>query len=585
MQTDKAHRASSPATHPAHHAGNNNPTGTEAIDPITSANANANANTNTSVSTADIAVTAVDPGNNPEYNSDRSGKGHQLAATGASPGSVNVANLDLIETTLGAHQWFDVPLMLSILMLGTFSLGAELIHNYSYPSLLLIGVYAVFNLAGAVLKHRPAPAPHALARVLSHNYLPLINFFVDSGFATGVLVLDMHDRRSVITILLVMAGARFLAHLPSGSTRVALLPLLLPFIPLVFSAYFTPEPLAVSATIEDVLTLSLIVLCCLVIVFAITRKLNPRIAETARLTQALAESNEKLRESRSRTEQHAQLLAEEVLRLDLLQDCIRAMNSAVELDELLQMVVQNAVRVLKAEQSSIGLVDPDTRELVITCATGVDAASLRRRRFAPGMGVAGWVIQHGKPMLVGDVEQDPHYLYSDTDHITSSAQNEHNADDNNAGDNAGNNNHKAGLKCPIRGNIRHDIWVKLMGNVAFNPISALTRATLIEIVQCGETRAIVSEIMAETEAVARRLGVEIGVTIEQRLAGAEKVGHHKTSMLQDVEAGRPMELEPIVGAVVELGDRLNLQIPYTRTVYACAKLLARSLEKARRETA
>ncbi|HXG64547.1 MAG TPA: 2-dehydropantoate 2-reductase [Blastocatellia bacterium] len=144
---------------------------------------------------------------------------------------------------------------------------------------------------------------------------------------------------------------------------------------------------------------------------------------------------------------------------------------------------------------------------------------------------------------------------------------------------------KAGLKCPIRSNIRHDIWVKLMGNVAFNPISALTRATLIEIVQCRETRAIVSEIMAETEAVARRLGVEVGVTVEQRLAGAEKVGDHKTSMLQDVEAGRPMELEPIVGAVVELGDRLNLQLPYTRTVYACAKLLARSLEKANRETA
>ncbi len=447
MQTDKAQGASSPATQPAHHTDNNNPAGTEAIDPLTSTNANTNvnininANTNTNTGIADTAITAADPGNNPEYAPDRSGEGQQLTGTVAPQGSVNTASLDLIETTLGAHQWFDVPLMLSILMLGTFSLGAELIHNHSYPSLLLIGVYAVFNLAGAVLKHRIAPAPHALARVLSHNYLPLINFFVDSGFATGVLVLDTHDKRSVITILLVMAGARFLAHLPSGSAPLALLPILLPFIPLVFRAYFTPEPLSAPASIEDVLTLSLIVLCCLVIVFAITRKLNPRIAETARLTQALAESNENLRESRSRTEQHAQLLAGEVLRLDLLQDCIRAMNSAVELDDLLQMVVQNAVRVLKAEQSSIGLVDPNTRELVITCATGVDASSLRRRRFAPGMGVAGWVIQHGKPMLVGDVEQDPHYLYSDTDHITSSAQNEHNADDN-----AGNNNHTANNK-------------------------------------------------------------------------------------------------------------------------------------------
>jgi len=140
---------------------------------------------------------------------------------------------------------------------------------------------------------------------------------------------------------------------------------------------------------------------------------------------------------------------------------------------------------------------------------------------------------------------------------------------------------RAGLRCPIRSDIRHDIWVKLMGNVAFNPVSALTRATLIEIVQCPETRAASSEIMAECEQVAKRLGIDIGISIEQRLAGAEKVGHHKTSMLQDIEAGRPLELEPIVGAVVELGQKLEIPMPYTNAVYACAKLLARSLEKAR----
>lgn len=140
---------------------------------------------------------------------------------------------------------------------------------------------------------------------------------------------------------------------------------------------------------------------------------------------------------------------------------------------------------------------------------------------------------------------------------------------------------RAGLRCPIRNNIRNDIWVKLMGSVAYNPISALTRATLIDIVQCQDTRALVSEIMAEAEEVARRLGINIGITIEQRLAGAEKVGHHKTSMLQDIELGRPLELEPIVGAVVELGQRLGVSIPYTATVYACVKLLAKTLEKAK----
>jgi 2-dehydropantoate 2-reductase len=139
---------------------------------------------------------------------------------------------------------------------------------------------------------------------------------------------------------------------------------------------------------------------------------------------------------------------------------------------------------------------------------------------------------------------------------------------------------KAGLRCPIRTDIRHEMWVKLMGSVAFNPISALTRATLIEIVQCPETRRLATAMMTEAEAVARRLGINISISIEQRLEGAEKVGAHKTSMLQDVEAGRPLELEPMVGAVVELGRHLGLEIPYTEAVYACAKLLAQSLEKA-----
>ena len=136
---------------------------------------------------------------------------------------------------------------------------------------------------------------------------------------------------------------------------------------------------------------------------------------------------------------------------------------------------------------------------------------------------------------------------------------------------------KAGLRCPIRADIRHDMWVKLMGNVAYNPISALTRATLVEIVQCPETRAFAAAIMAEVDSVAQRLGIEMGVSIEQRLAGAEKVGEHKTSMLQDVEAGRPMELESIVGAVVELGTRMGLSLPCTKAVYACAKLLGESV--------
>ncbi len=120
---------------------------------------------------------------------------------------------------------------------------------------------------------------------------------------------------------------------------------------------------------------------------------------------------------------------------------------------------------------------------------------------------------------------------------------------------------------------RHEIWVKLLGNVAFNPISALTGGTLEELVRHPDTARLVRELMVETEAVAAKLGIELPISIEQRMAGAEKVGAHKTSMLQDLEAGRPMELEAVVGAVVELGERLGVAMPATRAVYACVKML------------
>src|SRR5206468_8285551 len=131
----------------------------------------------------------------------------------------------------------------------------------------------------------------------------------------------------------------------------------------------------------------------------------------------------------------------------------------------------------------------------------------------------------------------------------------------------------AGFRCPVTTRFRHEIWVKLLGNVAFNPISALTGGTLEELVRHPDVSRLVRELMAETEAVAARLGVALPIAIEQRMAGAEKVGAHKTSMLQDYEAGRPMELEAVVGAVVELGERLGVPMPSTRAVYACAKLL------------
>jgi 2-dehydropantoate 2-reductase len=140
----------------------------------------------------------------------------------------------------------------------------------------------------------------------------------------------------------------------------------------------------------------------------------------------------------------------------------------------------------------------------------------------------------------------------------------------------------AGFRCPITPRFRHEIWVKLLGNVAFNPISALTGATLEQLARHPEVSRVIRDIMTETEAVAARLGIELSISIDQRMAGAEKVGAHKTSMLQDLEAGRSLELEAVVGAVVELGQRLGLQMPVTQTVYACAKMLG---EKQSREKA
>jgi 2-dehydropantoate 2-reductase len=134
---------------------------------------------------------------------------------------------------------------------------------------------------------------------------------------------------------------------------------------------------------------------------------------------------------------------------------------------------------------------------------------------------------------------------------------------------------EAGLRAPITTRIRHEIWVKLLGNVSLNPVSALTGATLAEMVRDPDAAPLVRQIMTEADAVASRLGIELPVSIDQRMAGAEKVGEHKTSMLQDLEAGRPMELGAVVGGVLELGERLGLSMPATRAVYACAKLLDR----------
>jgi 2-dehydropantoate 2-reductase len=131
----------------------------------------------------------------------------------------------------------------------------------------------------------------------------------------------------------------------------------------------------------------------------------------------------------------------------------------------------------------------------------------------------------------------------------------------------------AGFKTRVLTDIRQHLWIKAWGNLAMNPISALTGATLVEICRYPPSRALAALMMHEAAEVAERLGLHLRLSVEQRIDGAEKVGAHKTSMLQDVEAGRPLEIDPLVGSFVELGQLTGTPMPSTETVYALVSLL------------
>jgi 2-dehydropantoate 2-reductase len=140
---------------------------------------------------------------------------------------------------------------------------------------------------------------------------------------------------------------------------------------------------------------------------------------------------------------------------------------------------------------------------------------------------------------------------------------------------------RGGLQAPVLSDIRAEIWLKLWGNLTFNPISALSRATLADICRYPPSRAIAAEMMAEAQTVANKLGVTFRVSLEKRIAGAERVGHHKTSMLQDIEAARAIEIDALLGSVVELARLTDTATPHIDTVFALTKLLAKSLEQSR----
>ncbi|WP_296942571.1 2-dehydropantoate 2-reductase [uncultured Massilia sp.] len=140
---------------------------------------------------------------------------------------------------------------------------------------------------------------------------------------------------------------------------------------------------------------------------------------------------------------------------------------------------------------------------------------------------------------------------------------------------------QAGFKSPVLDDIRAEIWLKLWGNLSFNPISALAHSTLVDICQHPLARDLAANMMREAEAVATRLGIAFRVSLERRIAGAEKIGKHKTSMLQDVEAGRGPEIDALVGAVIELARMTGTSTPHIDSAYALVKLLEQTMVEAR----
>jgi 2-dehydropantoate 2-reductase len=135
----------------------------------------------------------------------------------------------------------------------------------------------------------------------------------------------------------------------------------------------------------------------------------------------------------------------------------------------------------------------------------------------------------------------------------------------------------AGMQAPVLKDIRSEVWLKLWGNLTFNPISALSRATLAGICGYPPSRAVAVAMMSEAQSIANKLGISFRVSLEKRIAGAERVGHHKTSMLQDVENARTLEIDALLGSVVELARVTNTPTPHIDTVYALTKLLAKSI--------
>jgi signal transduction histidine kinase/putative methionine-R-sulfoxide reductase with GAF domain len=318
---------------------------------------------------------------------------------------------------VGDQPWFDIPARLLVFVLGVVHL---VLHPIFVEAGTLWIVLAVYGGATLVALLGLTPPVQALIRRLGFQEgideaePGILNFLLDAAFVVGITILDPTSVLLPAAMVLVTA-ARFFARNTGRSTSLILFPFGLAILVLGVrhgAPWSTPSDPAVLVSETTLMILLLAVL------FRVMRTLNRDLPALANRGAGGVDATPPGAAPPPDPDPDTRRLEEQVLRLTVLQDGMTAMNSAMDLNDLLQMVVTNAVRVLKADQSSIGLLDEETGELVIQAAT---MSGLGLRRFSRGAGVAGWVVQHGEPLKVDDVRQDPRYLQPNSAEYTGAA--------------------------------------------------------------------------------------------------------------------------------------------------------------------
>lgn len=307
--------------------------------------------------------------------------------------------------SFGRHIWLDVPFMLVMLALGVSAYsnwGGDLLARYSGP-FILYTCAILLNFVQGILQFRGEGAFLENPFWHGRSLLAIINAVADLTFAVCVILFATN------------VDAPLVAILPLGTIRLLELLLGKPLPNLIMWGAVAGAALNNFLLILTTDLQWSIVQRAEIVLISIALLLSYLIQVRAKFRVQEEELAKVIEGARTQAEYHEDALSAQLLRVNMLQSSIKAINSAIELDKVLAMIVNNAVGVLKVEQSTIGLVDQETGDLVVRCATGIDSSELKGRRFLPGVGVAGWVVKHGQPALIEDVSVDSRYLSLDND--------------------------------------------------------------------------------------------------------------------------------------------------------------------------